>query len=378
MSLKSFLKPGLVWGEDLLKLFEHCKKEGFALPAVNVVGTNSLNAVLESARVVNSPVIIQLSNGGAINYAGKGVKIDNSQRGRINYLGTEVKVNGQEEAILGSISAALHVHSLAEAYGIPVILHTDHCARKLLPWVEGLLAVGAIHKQKFGKPLFSSHMLDLSEESMKTNIETCCEFIKKTSALGMILEIEIGITGGEEDGVDNSHVAHHELFSTPEDIDYVYSQLGAISPMYTIAAAFGNVHGVYKPGNVKLQPSILKKGQDFVKSKHSLSQEKPVSFVFHGGSGSTHQEIKEAVSYGVVKMNIDTDVQWSSWKGVLDYYKTNENRLQSQLGIAGSEDHEAPNKKFYDPRVWLRKSEESIVKRLEIAFDELNAKNRYI
>lgn len=360
MSLKD-IKPGVVWGDDLKKLFEVAKKEEFALPAVNVVGTNSLNAVLETAKKVNSPVIIQLSNGGASFYAGKGI--------------TETKP--QEGAVLGSISAALHVHTLAEHYGVPVVLHTDHCAKKLLPWIDGLLEAGEKFFKEHGRPLFSSHMIDLSEESHEENMKICSDYLKRMSKIGMLLEIEIGITGGEEDGVDNSDAEAHKLYTTKEDIDYVYQQLSPISPMFTVAAAFGNVHGVYKVGNVELKPEILKEGQDYVKAKHNLNDTKPITYVFHGGSGSDPKKIEESLHYGVVKMNIDTDVQWAGWDGVRAYEKANHDRLQSQLGIAGTDDHETPNKSYYDPRKWLRKSEEAIVARLEIAFKELNCLNRY-
>ena len=357
MGILDKIKPGVVYGEDLKTLFDICKKEGFALPAVNVVGSDSVNAVLEAAAKVKSPVMIQFSNGGGQFYAGKGLTAE-----------------GQEKAIAGSILGAQHVHLMAEKYGIPVVLHTDHCAKKLLPWIDGLLDAGEEFYKKNGKPLFSSHMLDLSEESIEENMEISKKYLERMDKIEMLLEIEIGITGGEEDGVDNSDVAPEDLYSKPSEIDYVYIELSKVSPNFTVAAAFGNVHGVYKPGNVKLTPTILDKGQKFVKDKHNLSEEHPVTFVFHGGSGSTREEIREAISYGVVKMNIDTDTQWSTWEGILNYYKDNKAFLQTQLGNPKGPD--VPNKKFYDPRVWLRKGQESTVARVVKAFEDLNAVGR--
>lgn len=357
MSVLAEMKPGVVYGNDLKKLFDLCKKEGFALPAVNVVGTNSINAVLEAAKKANSPVMVQLSNGGASFVSGKGI-------------GTE----GQTASVLGAVSAAQHVHLMAEHYGVAVVLHTDHCAKKLLPWVDGLIEAGQKHYETHGRPLFSSHMLDLSEEPIEENIEICKKYLKPLAEMEMFLEIELGITGGEEDGVDNSDRDPEELYSKPEEIDYAYTELSKVSPNFTVAAAFGNVHGVYKPGNVKLTPSILAKGQAFIKEKYQLDDALPVTYVFHGGSGSTQEEIREAISYGVVKMNIDTDTQWATWQGILNYYNDKQDYLQSQLGNPDGEDK--PNKKFYDPRVWLRKAEESMVLRLERAFEDLNCINR--
>ena len=351
------VKPGVVYGDDLDKLYEICKSEGFALPAVNCVNTESVNGVLEAAVKVNSPVIIQFSNGGATFFAGKGLK---PAKGRSD--------------VIGAVSAAFHIHRVAEAYGIPVVLHTDHCAKKLLPWLDGLLDAGEEFHKTHGRPLYSSHMVDLSEEPLAENVQITGEYLKRTSAMGMFLEMELGITGGEEDGVDNSDRDPADLYSKPEEIDYAYSELNKISPHFTIAAAFGNVHGVYKPGNVKLTPSILDKGQKFIAEKHSLANAKPVTYVFHGGSGSSQEEIREAIGYGVVKMNIDTDTQWAAWKGVLDFYKENEAYLQSQLGNPKGPD--APNKKFYDPRVWLRKGQESLTARVIEAFESLNAVGR--
>ncbi len=349
------IKPGVVTGEDVKKLFEVAKEQNFAIPAVNVVGTSSINAVLESAKKMNSPVIVQFSNGGAGFYGGKGI-------------------DSQKAALLGAISGATHVHILAGAYGVPVILHTDHAARKLLGWIDELLSAGEEHFKKSGVPLFSSHMLDLSEEPIKQNIATSKEYLKRMSKIGMTLEIELGVTGGEEDGVDNTSIDNSLLYTQPEEVAYAYEELKSISDNFTIAASFGNVHGVYKPGNVVLTPKILKNSQKFIKDKFNLTQNKPVSFVFHGGSGSLPSEIEEAVSYGVVKMNIDTDTQWAFWDGVRGYEKKNRAYLQGQIGNPDGEDK--PNKKYYDPRKWLREGENSMVNRLEKAFKELNCIDR--
>lgn len=357
MGVFDFIKPGVVYGKDLAKLFSICKEQDWAMPAVNCINTESINSVLEAAKAVNSPVIIQFSNGGAAFFAGKGLKLE-----------------GQEAAVLGAVSAARHVHLLAEKYGVAVVLHTDHCAKKLLPWIDGLLDHGEKFYKETGKPLFSSHMLDLSEEPIHENIEISKKYLERMSKLEMFLEIELGITGGEEDGVDNTGKREEDLYTKPEEVDYAYSELLKVSPNFTVAAAFGNVHGVYKPGNVKLKPSILKKSQDYIIQKHGLKEAEPVTFVFHGGSGSSREEIREAISYGVVKMNIDTDTQWATWEGVLKYYKENEAYLQGQLGNPTGPD--APNKKYYDPRVWLRKGQETMVARLKLAFEDLNALNR--
>ena len=353
--ISDVVKPGVVTGDDVQKVFQIARENNFALPAVNCVDTNTINAVIETAAKVGSPVIVQFSNGGAQFIAGKGLKLE-----------------GQECAVLGAVSGAKHVHLMAEKYGVPVIVHTDHCAKKLLPWVDGLLDAGETHFAKTGKPLFSSHMIDLSEETLKDNIDICCQYLARMSAMKMTLELELGCTGGEEDGVDNSHMDSSALYTQPEDVAYAYERLSAISSRFTIAASFGNVHGVYKPGNVKLTPKILDNSQKYVSEKFNLP-EKSLNFVFHGGSGSTPEEIAEAVSYGVIKMNIDTDTQWANWAGVLDYYKANEAYLQGQLG--NPEGPDAPNKKYYDPRVWLRKGQDSLVARLELAFKELNAIN---
>ena len=349
-----FVKPGVVTGDDVQKIFQVAKENKFALPAVNCVGTDSINAVLEAAAKVKAPVIVQFSNGGAAFIAGKGFKTDKPQGA----------------AIFGAIAGAHHVHLMAEQYGVPVILHTDHCAKKLLPWIDGLLDAGEEHFKKTGKPLFSSHMIDLSEESLEENIEISAKYLARMAKLDMTLEIELGCTGGEEDGVDNSHMDASALYTQPEDVDYAYTELSKISPRFTIAASFGNVHGVYKPGNVKLTPTILRDSQKYVTEKHGLPHN-ALDFVFHGGSGSSAQEIEESIGYGVIKMNIDTDTQWATWDGILQFYKKNEDYLQGQLGNPNGVD--SPNKKYYDPRVWLRSAQASMVVRLEQAFKELNA-----
>ncbi|MCH6233725.1 class II fructose-bisphosphate aldolase [Cognataquiflexum rubidum] len=349
-------KPGVKYGEELKDLLSYAKESEFAMPAVNVINTSTVNAVIETAKKVNSPVIIQFSNGGGQFFAGKGL-------GNQNQIG----------AIQGSISGALHVHRMAEAYGVPVVLHTDHCAKKLLPWIDGLLEEGKAYYAAYKKPLYSSHMLDLSEEPVKENIEISVEYFKKFKKLEMGIEIELGVTGGEEDGVDNSDVDSSKLYTQPEEVAYAYEHLKEVDDLFTIAAAFGNVHGVYKPGNVSLKPVILKNSQDYINKKYGTTG-KPLFFVFHGGSGSTEAEIREANSYGSVKMNIDTDQQWAFWEGIKNYYKGNEGYLQSQLG--NPEGPDSPNKKYYDPRVWLRKGEETFMKRLELAFEMLNAINR--
>jgi fructose-bisphosphate aldolase class II len=351
------IKPGVVWGDDLQYIFDIAKEEKFAIPAVNVVGTNSVNAAMEAAKKANSPIIIQFSNGGGTFYAGKGLNNDN-----------------QQAAIAGTIAGALHVHQLAEMYGIPVILHTDHCAKKLIPWVEGLLDFGEDFFSKNGKPLFSSHMLDLSEEPLDENLAISKKFLQRMDKMGMTLEIELGITGGEEDGVDNTGIDNSRLYTQPEEVNQAYEELSSVSRRFTIAAAFGNVHGVYKPGNVKLEPVILHNSQEYIRKKHNTDIN-PVNFVFHGGSGSEPEKIKEAISYGVVKMNIDTDTQWAFWNGVRNYVDKYHDYLQSQIGNPEGDDK--PNKKYYDPRKWLRYGEESMVARLETAFSDLNCINRY-
>lgn len=350
-------RPGVLHGEEVTELLNYANEHNFALPAVNVIGTNSVNAVLETAREVNSPVIIQFSHGGSAFFAGKGLSNKD-----------------QQASIIGGISGAMHVHQVARAYGVPVILHTDHCAKNILPWVEGLLDAGEDFYKKNGYPLYSSHMLDLSEEALEENVETCVKFLQRMDKLGMTLEMELGVTGGEEDGVDNSNVDNSRLYTQPEEVAYSYEHLSKVSKRFTIAAAFGNVHGVYKPGNVELKPVILKNSQEYLKQKFGLNGKTPINFVFHGGSGSSREEIREAIEYGAVKMNIDTDMQWAFWDGVRNYYKKNEGYLQAQIGNPEGDDK--PNKKFYDPRTWLRKGEESFVARLKQAFEDLNCINR--
>jgi len=357
MSEKIFSKvaPGVLSGKDVQEVFRIAKQEGFAIPAVNCVGTDSVNAVLEAAKNASSPVMVQFSNGGGSFIAGKGAG----------------KEAGSPD-ILGSISGAQHVHLMAEAYGVPVILHTDHCSKKLLPWVDGLIVAGEKHFKKFGKPLFSSHMLDLSEESLEDNIAISEEYLERMSKIDMTLEIELGCTGGEEDGVDNSHLDSSALYTQPEDVALAYERLSKISPNFTIAASFGNVHGVYKPGNVVLTPKILDNSQKYIEKKFN-TEKNPVNFVFHGGSGSELAKIREAITYGVIKMNIDTDTQWGTWIGVMNYYKKNEAYMQGQIGNPDGADK--PNKKYYDPRKWLREGEVTFKKRLIQAFEDLNNVN---
>ncbi|RPD96725.1 class II fructose-bisphosphate aldolase [Aureibaculum marinum] len=346
------IKPGVATGDQVQEIFKYAKEKGFALPAVNVIGSDTINGVLETARDLNAPVIIQFSNGGAQFNAGKGLSNEN-----------------QRAAIVGGIAGAKHIHTLAEAYGVPVILHTDHCAKKLLPWIDGLLDASEKHFAETGKPLYSSHMIDLSEEPIEENIEICKTYLARMSKMGMTLEIELGITGGEEDGVDNSDVDESKLYTQPEEVAYAYEELSKVSDKFTIAAAFGNVHGVYKPGNVKLTPKILKNSQEYVSKKYGV-EHNHIDFVFHGGSGSSVEEIREAISYGVIKMNIDTDMQYAFMTGVRDYMNEKADYLKSQIGSPDGVD--SPNKKYYDPRVWLRKGEETFVKRLKKAFEDLN------
>lgn len=349
-------RAGVLYGAELEALLNDAKDNQFALPAVNTIGTNTINGVLETAAKVNSPVIIQFSNGGAQFIAGKGMPNDKLQAN-----------------ISGAISGALHIHNVAKYYGVPVVLHTDHAAKKWLPWISGLIDAGIEFNKEKGQPLFSSHMLDLSEEPLEENIHTSVEFFKRMQPLGMGIEIELGVTGGEEDGVDNSDVDNEKLYTQPAHVEYAYSELSKVGKLFTVAAAFGNVHGVYKSGNVQLTPIILHNSQVHIEKKLGTGP-KPVYFVFHGGSGSPQHQIREAISYGAIKMNIDTDLQWAFWEGVLNNYKKNEAYLQGQLG--NPEGPDSPNKKHYDPRVWLRKGEESFIKRLEVAFEDLNCINR--
>lgn len=343
---------GVVTGNDVQKLFDLAKRKNFAIPAVNVVGSNSINATLETAKKLNAPVIIQFSNGGALFNAGKSLSNEN-----------------QNAAVAGAISGAKHVHEISKLYGCQVILHTDHAARKLLPWIDGMMIENEKNFKDYGYPLFSSHMIDLSEESIEENIRTCEYYLERMSKIGITLEIELGVTGGEEDGVDNTDIDSSKLYTQPEEVAYAYERLIKISNKFTIAAAFGNVHGVYRPGNVKLTPKILKNSQDYVSNKFNLTTN-TINFVFHGGSGSSVDEIREAISYGAVKMNIDTDMQYAFMSGSRDYFSRNAQYLKSQIGNPDGDD--IPNKKYYDPRVWLRKSEEAFVDRLERAFRDLN------
>ena len=348
-----FVKPGVISGDDVQKVFAVAKENKFALPAVNCIGTDSVNAVLEAAAKVKAPVIVQFSNGGAQFFGGKGLKLE-----------------GQGPQILGAVAGAKYVHAVAESYGVPVILHTDHAAKKLLPWIDGLLDAGEEFFAQTGKPLFSSHMIDLSEESLEDNIAISAKYLARMAKMNMTLEIELGCTGGEEDGVDNSHMEASDLYTSPEDVAYAYEKLNAVSPRFTIAASFGNVHGVYQAGNVVLTPTILRDSQTYVSEKFGLPTN-TLNFVFHGGSGSSEAEIQESIGYGVVKMNIDTDTQWAAWDGIRRYEAANHDYLQGQIGNPTGES--APNKKYYDPRVWLRAGQVSMVERLEKAFSDLNA-----
>ena len=353
--MKNNFPKGVLTGNQVQELFQYAKQQAFALPAVNVVGSNSVNAVIETAAELNSPVIIQFSNGGSQFMAGKGLSNEN-----------------QKSAIAGGVSGAKHVHELAKQYGASVILHTDHCAKNLLPWIDGLLDAGEIFYRQTGKPLYSSHMLDLSEEPIEENIEICKTYLTRMEKMGMTLEIELGVTGGEEDGVDNTDIDVSKLYTQPEEVAYAYEELSKISPRFTVAAAFGNVHGVYKPGNVKLTPKILKNSQEYISNKFGVPNN-TVDFVFHGGSGSSLEEISEAIGYGVIKMNIDTDLQYAFTEGIRDYMVNNIDYLKTQIGNPKGAD--SPNKKYYDPRKWLRKGEETFKTRLVKAFEDLNNVN---
>ena len=348
----SLIKPGVATGNEVQEIFKLAKNKEFALPAVNVISSSSINAVLETAKELNAPVIIQFSNGGAVFNAGKGLDNEN-----------------QSAAIAGAIAGAKHVHTMAKAYGVPVILHTDHCAKKLLPWLDGLIEASEINFKEKGYPLFSSHMIDLSEESIEENMAICKKYLERMSKIGMTLEIELGITGGEEDGVDNTDVDDSKLYTQPEEVAYAYEQLIEVSDKFTVAAAFGNVHGVYKPGNVKLTPKILKNSQEFISKKHNLDHNY-IDFVFHGGSGSSVEEIREGISYGVIKMNIDTDLQYAYMEGIRDYFNDKSQYLKTQIGNPDGED--VPNKKHYDPRKWVREAELTFKERLKQAFKDLN------
>ena len=349
------IKPGVATGDQVQEIFKLAKQKKFALPAVNVIGSSSINGVLETAKNLNAPVIIQFSNGGASFNAGKGLNNEN-----------------QKAAIAGSIAGAHHVHEMAKAYGVPVILHTDHCAKKLLPWIDGIMDANEKCYEEKGHSLFSSHMIDLSEEPIEENIGICKVYLKRMSKIGMTLEIELGITGGEEDGVDNSGVDESKLYTQPEEVAYAYEELIKISDKFTVAAAFGNVHGVYKPGNVKLTPKILKNSQEYISQKFNVPHN-TIDFVFHGGSGSTVEEIREAIGYGVIKMNIDTDMQFAYMSGIRDYFSDKNEYLKAQIGNPDGDD--VPNKKYYDPRKWIREGENTFVKRLVKAFEDLNNVN---
>jgi fructose-bisphosphate aldolase class II len=355
-TLSEYLKAGLVSGEATQRLFNEAKAKQYAIPAVNVISTSAINAALEAAYEAKSPIIIQLSYSGAAYFVGKGAPL-----------------TGLEASIQGAILAAKYINDAAKLYGIPVVIHTDHASKKLLPWIDGLLEAGKKHFKQTGEPLFSSHMLDLSEESLTDNIDICSKYLQEMKPLDMTIEIELGCTGGEEDGVDNTDIDNAKLYTQPEDVAYAYEQLMRISSNFIIAASFGNVHGVYKSGQVALTPMILKNSQAYVSQKFTLSHH-PLLFVFHGGSGSDLGDIKEAISYGTVKMNIDTDTQWAYWDGVKTYSAKHSRYLQSQLGNPKGE--ELPNKKYYDPRVWLRQSELKMKDRLMQCFSELNCLNR--
>lgn len=346
------IKSGVATGKEVQKIFNYAKEKGFALPAVNVVGSNTMNAAMETAAKVNSPIIIQFSNGGGYFNAGKSLPNDK-----------------QQASIAGCITGARHIHELAEVYGATVILHTDHCAKKLLPWIDGLLDASEKEFEKTGKPLFSSHMIDLSEEPLEENIQTCKKYLERMSKMGMTLEIELGITGGEEDGVDNTDVDNARLYTQPEEVAYAYEELKKVSDQFTIAAAFGNVHGVYRPGNVQLTPKILKNSQSYIQ-EHYNTDKNPVDFVFHGGSGSSVEDIREAIGYGIIKMNLDTDLQYAFNEGVRDYMNQKMEYLNTQIGNPDGPDE--PNKKYYDPRKWLREGEQSFVERLTKSFEHLN------
>jgi len=349
MKLLDIVSPGVITGDDLNKVFTYAKQNNFAIPAINVIGSESINAVLEAASIAKAPIIIQFSNGGAKFNAGN--------------------MEDVRKDVKGAVAGAKHIHEVASSYGIPVILHTDHASKKLLPWIDGLLDESEKYFELTGKPLFSSHMIDLSEEKLEDNIEISSKYLQRMSKMDMTLEIELGITGGEEDGVDNSDVDSSSLYTQPQEVCYAYEELLKISPNFTIAASFGNVHGVYKPGNVKLKPSILDNSQKYIKEKHSTN-DKPINFVFHGGSGSELSDIKDAISYGVIKMNLDTDMQWAFWNGIKNYEKENKDYLQTQIGNPTGDD--VPNKKYYDPRKWLRAAQDSMVKRAIKAFEDLN------
>lgn len=357
MGLADIVPAGVVTGDNVRKVFDYAQEHQFAIPAINCTSTSTINAALEAARDIKSPIIIQFSNGGAAYYAGKGLSNE-----------------GQKASILGAVAGAHYVRQVAKAYGIPVLVHSDHCAKKLLPWFDGMLEADEAYFKEHGEPLFSSHMLDLSEEPKEENIETCLKYLKRMAPMKCLLEMEIGITGGEEDGVNNEHVDNASLYTQPEDIWDIYKSFSEVTDLFSIAAAFGNVHGVYSPGNVKLHPELLGKHQAYVKEQLKTKDDKPVYFVFHGGSGSTNQEIQTAVSYGVVKMNVDTDTQWAYLVGFRDYMEAKKDYLKAQVG--NPEGEGKPNKKYYDPRVFVREGEKTMIKRVQEACKDLNNVNQ--
>lgn len=358
-NLPDSVHPGVLSGQAMIDLLEHAKENGYAIPAVNCVSSSGINACLEAARANDAPIIIQFSSGGSQFYGGKG--LDNTD---------------YRAAIAGAVSGAFHTRTMAEQYGIPVILHTDHCSKQLLPWVDGLIAASERYYAVHGEPLFSSHMIDLSEEPLEENLSICAEYLERMDKTGMLLEMELGITGGEEDGVDNSDRPLEDLYSKPEEIYQTYVELKKVSDKFTVAAAFGNVHGVYSPGNVKLDPEILNNAQKYICDKlgdEAPENKMPVSFVFHGGSGSDVSDIQTALTYGVIKMNIDTDTQWSYWEGIKNFEAKYHDYLQGQIGNPDGEDK--PNKKFYDPRECMRAGEVNTINRLQTAFEDLKCQN---
>ncbi|MCA9681458.1 MAG: class II fructose-bisphosphate aldolase [Myxococcales bacterium] len=348
------LKPGIVTGSALTDLYDYCRDSQCALPAVNVIGSHSTNAALQAARQTGCPIIVQLSNGGAHFFAGK-------------------FLSGKDAPVVGAIAAAHYVRAVAEAYGVAVILHTDHAAKSLLPWIDGMIAAGEDYYREHHQPLFSSHMLDLSEEPLDENLEICRETLERMDKIGMSLEIELGVTGGEEDGVDNTEVDNAKLYTQPAEVMQAYETLKPVGS-FTVAASFGNTHGVYKPGNVKLRPDILKNSQVAIAAKHG-GGDKPVHFVFHGGSGSSQEEIREAVSYGVIKMNIDTDTQWAFCQPIKRFMDDKSAYLQGQIGNPEGDDK--PNKKVIDPRGWLHEGEKGMAARLVQAFEDLGAVGKF-
>jgi len=350
-------KAGVIYGDDVKKLFKYAQEKVFAIPAINVTSSSTVVASLEAARDSKSPIILQVSQGGAAYFAGKGVANKD-----------------QEASIAGAVAFAHYVRALAPSYGIPVILHTDHCAKKLLPWLDGMLDADEAWFKQHGTPLFSSHMIDLSEESVEENLNTTAAYLKRAAPLKQWLEMEIGITGGEEDGVNNEDVDNNSLYTQPEDIHQIYKTLAPISPYFSIAAGFGNVHGVYKPGNVKLRPELLSRHQKYVQEQEKLADSKPVALVFHGGSGSSKQDFLDAISYGVVKVNLDTDLQFAYTEGIRDYMVNKKDYVSTQVGNPDGEDK--PNKKYYDPRVWVREGEKTMSKRIKVALEDFNTANQ--